>query len=726
MRARHGCAGTMNKGPTFPMKLTRNTPACAIAAIAATLASPAFAADGAANEADAAQDAVHSAPPAEIVVSGVLPRSQQDILSGVAVLKGAHLDQALRSSIGETLAHTPGVTATSFGPTASRPVLRGMQGERVRVLVDGIGSIDVSNTSADHAPAVNPLLAERIEVLRGPQALLYGSAAVGGVVNVIDRRIPTEVPKEPIHIGALASYGSAANERSVAGTVDVPLGGGWVAHADGSRAVSDDMKIGGYVLTPALRAQALATAASGVGDPGIDYTANANARGRLANTAAKSWDVGAGLAYIGAQGSIGIAYSHKDSLYGVPSRLATAPGQDQESPRIQLQQDRWDARAEIRPAGGAIDKIAARFGYAAYQHAELDPTGAVGTRFFNHGIEGRLEVTQTKLGGWQGASGVQFVNRDFNVIGDEAFLPRNSTQQLGLFTLQSYDAGAVKFEAGGRYEHSKLSSMPLPDQTQFWGGQRSFDTFSFSGGATWRVNPAWTLGLSASRTERAPSAEEMFANGPHAGTQAYEIGDVNLKTERSTSVEAILRGGGKGYSIEASVYHSWFGNFIYEDPTGAVEDGLPVYQMRQAPARYYGFELQGAVTLAEIGAWRLQADAMGDAVKATISGVGPAPRIPPLRVLGGVTLSDPRWDLRGEVEHVTAQNRIAAQETPTAAYTLVNAEFGFKPGGKDGRLSFTLGARNLFNVDARRAASFLKDYAPLAGRDIRLSVRLTV
>ena len=148
--------------------------------------------------------------------------------------------------------------------------------------------------------------------------------------------------------------------------------------------------------------------------------------------------------------------------------------------------------------------------------------------------------------------------------------------------------------------------------------------------------------------------------------------------------------------------------------------------MRQAPARYYGFEVQGAATLAEFGGWRLQADAMADAVKATITGSGPAPRIPPLRVLGGLTLSDPRWDLRGEVEHVTAQNRIAMQETPTAAYTLVNAEFGFKPGGKDGRVAFTLGARNLFNVDARRAASFLKDYAPLAGRDIRLSVRLTV
>ena len=212
----------------------------------------------------------------EIVVTGVVQRNKQDVLSGVAIVQGGDLAAATRPSIGETLASVPGVSATSFGPSASRPVLRGLQGERVRVLTDGIGAIDVSNTSVDHAVVVNPLLAERIEVLRGPQSLLYGSSAIGGVVNVIDRRIPTKLQDEPFHLGAIGTYGSAANERSTSAAADVKLGGGFVFHADGSWSKSDDLRIGGYALTPALRAQALASSRLPK-DPAsdVDFAANA-------------------------------------------------------------------------------------------------------------------------------------------------------------------------------------------------------------------------------------------------------------------------------------------------------------------------------------------------------------------------------------------------------------------------------------------------------------------
>ncbi|WP_320076674.1 TonB-dependent receptor [Novosphingobium ovatum] len=671
-------------------------------------------------------DAAHLAAPAEIVVTGALSRSRQDVLSGVAVLSGAHLDQVLRASVGETLAHVPGVSATSFGPTASRPVLRGMQGERVRLLVDGIGSIDVSNTSADHAPAVNPLLAERIEVLRGPQSLLYGSAAIGGVVNVIDRRIPTRVPDEAVHVDAIATYGTAARERSFAGSAEAPLGGGFVAHVDGSRQVSGDQAIPGHAMTPALRAQALATAAAGTGNPDIDYAANANVSGHLPNSAASSWAVGGGLAYVNDHGNIGIAYSHTDSLYGVPLRFATLPDQDQEAPRIAMVQDRVDLRAEVKPATGLFDKLALRVGNAAYHHFELDDTGAIGTRFFNHGTEARFEASQRQRGGWRGASGVQFVARDFDVQGDEAFLPKNTTRQLGLFSVQEVALGHLTLEAGARYEHSSLTALPTDVQPQFWAGTRRYDTLSFSGGAAYQLTPLWKLAVNVSRNERAPSAEELFANGPHAGTQSYELGDTGLKTERATSVEAILRGGNGDASFEASVYHSWFANFIYDTPTGDQQDGLPVYAYAQGAARYYGFELQGKATIARFGAWRLAADAMADAVWADITGVGPAPRIPPLRLLGGVELTSAAWDIRAEVERVTAQNRVAANETATPGYTMVNAQIGWRPWGQQRPVSITLGANNLLNVDARRHASLMKDYAPLAGRDFRLSVRVSL
>lgn len=693
-------------------------------ALAALPAPAAMAQGGSAQENGASAPDPHDHTPPDIVVTGSLGQNRRDLLSGVAVVQGAQLAQAIRASIGETLEKTPGVSASSFGPTASRPVLRGLQGERVRVLSDGIGAIDVSNTSADHASVVNPLLAERIEVLRGPQSLLYGSSAIGGVVNVIDRRIPIRVPAEQVHFGGSASYGSAAGERALAGTAEMRLGGGLVLHGDASFDKSRDMDIGGSALSPALRAQALATAGSGLGEPDIDYAANAAIAGRLPNTAARTWTAGAGLSWIGAGGMIGAAFTHTDSLYGVPIRFAAAPGEGQEAPRLTLRQDRIDARVQLDAGGAVIDKLLFRFGYADYAHSELEPDGSVGTTFLNQGLEARLELTQAQRGGWKGASGVQFVGRDFDVIGEEAFLPKNGTVQFGLFTVQQLDLGAFRLEAGARYEHTALTALPTPAQPQFFGGERRFDTLSGSVGASAALAPGWRLGINLSRTIRAPSAEELFPNGPHAGTEAFEIGNPWLRPERASSAELVLRGGGEGYSLEASAYYTAFSGFIFDARTGEIEDGLPVYQYRQAAADWYGFEVQGKVTLARIGGWTVEADALADMVRATIDGYGPAPRIPPLRVLGGIGATSAKWDLRGEVERVTAQNRVAPNETATPGFTRVNAELNWRPWGKDRPLSFALSANNIFDVTARRHASILKDYAPLAGRDLRVSARL--
>ncbi len=238
--------------------------------------------------------------------------------------------------------------------------------------------------------------------------------------------------------------------------------------------------------------------------------------------------------------------------------------------------------------------------------------------------------------------------------------------------------------------------------------------------------PAWKLGVNLSRTARAPAAEELLANGPHAGTESYEVGDPGLKIERVWSAEAILRGHGDRFSFETSVYHSWFSNFIYDNRTGAVVDGLPEYRLQQANARFYGFEVQGDYTLAEFGAWKLKAEALADYVHADIDSYGPAPRIPPLRVKGGLELSSWKWDLKANVERVTGQDRVAPNEDPTPGYTLANVEVSWRPWGRDKPLSVLLSANNLFDVNARRHASFLKDYAPLAGRDIRVTLRLEI
>ncbi|CAH0495524.1 TonB-dependent receptor [Novosphingobium sp. CECT 9465] len=695
------------------------------ALLASCSALAAFALAAPASAEDGEQD-THVQPSSQIVVTAAFNRDRQDVISGVSVLQGEALTQSLRPTLGEMLDRTPGVSATSFGPNASRPVLRGLQGERVRILTDGIGAFDVSNTSADHAVVINPLLAERIEVLRGPATLLFGSSAIGGVVNVIDKRIPRVIPEEPAHVDMIASYGSAANERAIGGAVDVPLGGKFVIHADGSYLKTGNLRVGDYVLAPRARLTALANAGSETEDQiaeGIDFAANAALKDKLPNSQAETWTAGVGASLITETGNLGIAYSRYDSLYGIPVRHAIQPDQEQEGPRLDVVQDRLDLRAEVETGGSLIKSIRARAGFASYRHFELEPDGAVGTAFYNKGLEGRVELVQADRGAWKGASGVQYFSRDFNVIGDEAFLPRNSTQQFGVFTLQQLDFGALKLEGGARYEHSVLEAKPLLDQTQFFSGKRTFDTVSGSVGASYALTSDWRFGVNLSRTVRAPSGEELFANGPHAGTQAFEVGNPDFRTERAWGLEAVLRGRGEGYSLEASAYHSWFSNFIYENLTGAVEDGLPVFQFGQADARYYGFEIQGTATLASFNGIDLVADGLADYVHANIKDIGPAPRIPPLRLQGGLALNGSKMDLRGEVEWSDSQTRTTAFETQTGSFTLVNAEINYRPWGSTRPLSFALSANNIFDVDARRHASVLKDFAPLAGRDIRITAR---
>lgn len=678
------------------------------------LASPAFGQD---TPAPSQGEDYHATPSRDIVVTGVFQRSQEDILSGTSVLTGTELTRDLKPTIGDTLTSQPGVSATSFGPNASRPVLRGFQGERVRVLTDGIGSFDVSNTSVDHAVVINPLTADRIEVLRGPSALLFGSAAIGGVVNVLDSRIPRKVPDEPIHIDGIATYGSAANERAVGAAADVPLSSTLVFHIDGNYNKTGDLETGGHILSPALRAEAAASA-----DPETQDLANL--KGKLPNSAGRTWNVAGGLALITDGGNLGFSVSHFDSLYGVPVRYALEPGEEAEQVRLDMKQTRADVRAEINAGDGFLDKVRFRAGFADYQHSEIEESGEVGTTFYNKGLEARLELVQAKRGGWEGAVGGQLLMRNFDVEGEEKFLPKNETQQYGLFTVQSLDLGRFRVEAGGRLERSIVDASADADLGNP-AMRRSFTPVSGSLGASYAIADRWRVGLNASRSERAPAAEELFANGPHAGTQAFEVGDPDLKLEKSWGLEATLHGSGDGYSFSASAYHSWFDNYIYDVRTGEIEDGLPVYQYHQGKARYYGFEVEGSVKLAQMGGYAIHLDGLADYVRATIRDVGPASRIPPLRLLGGVEAQGDRLQGRAEVEHVFEQNRVALNETPTDDYTLVNASLSFKP-FESNATTLVLSANNIFDVVARRHASFLKDYAPLAGRDFRISARFAL
>jgi iron complex outermembrane receptor protein len=665
-----------------------------------------------------ADDGYHAEPGGDIIITAPVQRSTADVLSGTTIVSGAELVREVRTTLGDSLARQPGVSSTSFGPNASRPILRGFQGERIRVLTDGIGSFDVSNTSVDHAVTINPLTADRIEILRGPSALLFGSSAVGGVVNVIDSRIPRRVPDEIVHLDGTATYGSAADERSFGGAIDVPVAGKIVLHVDGSYAKTDDLDIGGYALTPALRAQAAASETPEIAEL-------ADLQGTLPNSAAETWDVAGGASIVVGGGHLGFSVSHFESLYGVPIRYSLDPDVEAEAVRLDVRQTRGDLRGDIPTGGGFLSRIRVRAGFADYRHDELEDTGEIGTSFFNQGYEGRLELVQTKRGAWEGAFGGQFFLRNLNVVGEEKFLPRSEAQQYGLFTLQSIDLGAVRAEAGLRYERSVLKAaadadLGNPDL------HRDFDAYSGSIGASLALAEGWRIGINGSRSERAPSPEELFANGPHAGTQAFEVGNPDFVKEKSWGLEGTIKGAGNGYSVSASVFHNWIDDYIYETQTGAIEDDLPVYQFAQANARYWGFEVEGSARLAQLGGVAINADALADYVRATVTGEGPVPRIPPLRMLGGLEAQAERFTVRGEVEHVFEQDRIAQFETPTEDYTMVNASVAFTPFGGGNKTALVLSANNIFDVEARRHASFLKDYAPLAGRDIRVTLRASL
>lgn len=536
-------------------------PALWLSTTALALPAAAFAQSTTVQDSGPTTGGYHSEAPPEIIVTAPYQRNQADILSGTSVLSGEKLTRELRPTIGETLARQPGVSATSFGPNASRPVLRGLQGERVRVLTDGIGSFDVSNTSVDHAVAINPLTADRIEVLRGPSALLFGSSAIGGVVNVIDSRIPRRVPDEPIHVDAIANYGSAANERNASAAVDVPVTDKVVFHLDGTYGKTDDLDTGGYILSRPLRAQAAASADA-------DIRELADLKGKLPNSQSKMWEVAGGAAIVTDTGNLGFSVSHLDNRYGVPIRYSLDGGEAEEV-SLHVQQTRADMRGEVETGGNVLEKIRLRAGFADYRHDEIEDTGEIGTSFFNQSVEARLELVQAARGGWRGAVGGQMFIRDFDVQGDEKFVPRNETQQYGLFTLQSFDMGAFRAEAGGRYEYT-VARAAADDLLGNDNIRRSFNSFSGSLGGSVGLADNLRFGVNASHTERAPSAEELFANGPHAGTQAFEVGNPGFAKEISDGIEATLKGSGDGYSFGLSAYHNWFRNFIYENPTGAV------------------------------------------------------------------------------------------------------------------------------------------------------------
>ncbi len=659
-------------------------------------------------------------------------RNQVDLAQATTVLSGRSLLMKQQATLGETLSAEAGISATYFGPGASRPIIRGLGGDRIRLLENGVGTLDASVASPDHAVSVEPFLVERIEVVRGPASLLYGSNAVGGAVNVITHRIETELPDERVRGGLELRVGSAADEFARGAVLDVAAKSGAdhavVFHFDAFRRGTSDVRIPGFAESTRIRDEEAAEAA----DHG--ELAHPETRGRLPNSALDAESGAAGISLVGKKGHFGLSYSGFDTNYGVPGHAHETSAAEGEAAgvRIALRQRRTDVQGEWRGDLGWFTAARFKLGHVRYRHAEREPDGEIGTVFTNRGYDSRFELLHGDSLAWSGALGAHRTRSDFAAAGAEAFLPPSVTESQALFAFEEITRGPLTWQFGGRVEQTDI-------EAESRGTKRTTEP-SGSLGALWKLNSVHTLAVSIAHTGRSPNAQELFADGPHAGTQAYEQGDRNLNPERSLSLELSLRRREGFVTGALTVFTNRFRGFIFEQPTHVLaverngaweftdnptnEAGLPVYRTVQRDANFWGAEVETLWHLHEKRDWQLDLRLAADFTRAREGGRN-LPRIPPARATVGLLWATVNWSTGAEVQFGSSQNRVAANETPSEGYNLVSAHVSRAFTRGHVRAEVFLRGTNLLDEEIRPHASFVKELAPLAGRGVTAGVRLT-
>jgi len=636
-----------------------------------------------------------------IVTASPFGVSQRASVIATDVVDEQALAVAPAQSLGDLLAGQPGLRSTGFAPGASRPVIRGLSGPRVQVLTNGIGMIDASSVSPDHAVATDPAEANRIEVVRGPSTLIYGGSAIGGVVNILDNRIPTEQPEGGVD-GVVSTQASSVDDgRSIFGRATVGAGP-FVFNIDAAKRSTEDYEIPSPARSARLAAQD--------GEPRGPGGKQANSYTEL-----EAWGLGA--SYVGSKGFIGASYKETDSEYGTVAEPDVF---------IQLNQTREDVRGEYNLDTGPFATVRGSYGHAEYTHTEFEGPGEPGTVFNSDGWEARADLVQRErplfgIGQWNGAVGVQALERSFQAIGDEAFVPTVDIEESGLYTVQRYDRGAIGFEGGLRYDRRTLTATPLGETVEL---ERQFDNWSGSVAGFLRPAPGLFVGLSLAHNERAPSEVELFADGLHIATAVYETGDVTLDTEKVNTLEATVHYDRGRFTGDLHLYASKYDGFIDERPTGATfeDEGeeFPIYRFVQTDAEFKGFEVEGAYALWESGSRKLSLEGAADYVKADTD-LGPAARIPPYSVTARLAWTSTPFDAAFEVRHVGKQDELAERELATDDYTLVNLSGAWRPFA-DKNVTVFAEARNLTDEEAREHVSFLKDIAPMPGRNLRVGV----
>lgn len=657
-----------------------------------------------------------------VVSASGLAKQSHEMTTPAAVMEGDELVLRREATLGETLESVPGIRSSSFGAGAARPVIRGLDGARVKVLSDGVELLDASTMSPDHAVVSEPLLAERIEVLKGPATLLYGGGAIGGVVNVIDRKVPTYVPEKGYEGELELRTNSAANEG--AGVFGITAGSGnFAVRAEGTKRQADEYEIPG---SPAKQ------------------------EGSYNDT--DSFTLGA--SFIGERGYIGMAYGEQNNRYGLLGHAHAdchldgsawhcgehdddheededhdeehdehdehddhedEHGENGGVPYVDMHQKRWDLRGELSDPLPGFELARLRVGHSDYQHKEIEG-GEVGTRFTNDATDARLELTHQPLFGWRGVLGAQTLRRDFAALGEEAYVPQTLTRNHGLFLLEEYTADAWRYELGLRHEWQDVEADGRPDTDH--------SGTSMSAGAVWTFAPQYSLGFSLTRSQRLPSAEELYANGPHAATRTVELGNVDLEEETSHNAEITLRKFAGRTTFSLSLFRNEVDDFIYGADTGNdIGSGYREIEYRQQDAVLTGAEGEVRFQASDATAFTL----FGDHVRGKLrNGGGDLPRIPADRL--GVRLDQSFTPaLNGQLEfyRVQRQDELAAYESETAGYNMLGASLGYSGSLQQTDYLVYLKATNLLDEKARQHTSFIKDEVLLPGRNLTAGVRLT-
>ena len=648
----------------------------------------------------------------QVIITSPMQESISDTTMPVTVLSGDELRMKVGHSIGDTLKNELGISNQSFGPGVGLPVIRGQSGPRVRVLHDGIGSNDVSAISPDHAVSVEPLLAERIEVLRGPATLLYGSGAMGGVVNVIDNRIPSLMPDKLLGGALEQRFDSTSDETST--IIKLEGGQGNIAyHLDGFYRNRNNLDIGG---------RGIDTSAVAVTDPSLTVVDNPD--GFLKNTDAEAISGSAGLSWIGEAGFAGASINYLDNNYGIPP-----DGTGEETAEIELRQDQYDFKSELINPFRFAKQIRTRLGYTDYEHTEV-VNGETGAFYTNESYEGRIELTHQDLGPFRGVIGFQAQVSDFNAIekltGD-AIVPRSDINSYGVFALETFEFGKIKYQLGLRIEQTDID----PDGFS----NLSYTPVSASVSALWKIDQRNSLNLAITRSSRAPNVQELLTDGFHDATRSYEKGDISLNKETSYNLDLGYRFRSDWLQVELDLFHNWASNYIAQQRSGLFvdEDGapcvvncVPLVLTTQNDAIFKGFEAKLIFNLMEnhYGFWDLTL--FSDYTRGEFKNGSDVPRMPPLRY--GMQLDYGKDDLSSylRLTRAESQNHSGNFETSTDGYILLDVGAQYQINTyKNAELMLFAKGNNLLDKNIRNSTSYLRNFAPEAGRGAEVGLRIS-